>query len=414
MTVEKTPPNSAEVIEMAKALEAAGRQAKEPPTLVTASPYEWIELEDIPPRPWVYGQDYCRGVISLTIAPGGLGKSTLCLTEAVAMAAGRNLVAPCMDLEPLRVWYFNLEDPKQELQRKIAATCRHHEVCAEDIRGRLFINSGLDTPVITASDTEAGIVIEPVFESFSKAIQENQIDIVILDPFVSSHGLSENDNSKIDRVAKRWARLANDCGIAIGLVHHTRKNGGSGETDTESARGAKALTDAARIVRVLNRMTADEGQGAGLDLGEHRQHFRLSRDKANLAPAENEKHWMKLVSVYPNGKEDEPTASIGAVERWEYPSAYDGRTIEDLYAFQSALDKAADEGAPLAADMRAADWAGHVLASICQLSPDNKSDKIKIRRMITGYEKSGAIVREQADHPNRAGKRPVLKRGKSQ
>ncbi|MEM6410232.1 MAG: AAA family ATPase [Pseudomonadota bacterium] len=403
---DEQAPSGAEILHLAEVLNDVRNGSREAPTIVEPTPYDWIELEDIPPRPWIYGQDYCRGMITLTIAPGGLGKSTLCLTEAIAMASGRNLVAPCMDIKPLRAWYFNLEDPKQELQRKIAASCRHHGLKRHEIEGQLFIDSGLDTPLITATETEAGIVIEPVFQSIEKAVKALELDIIIVDPFVSSHSLGENDNSKIDRVAKRWAKLANDCNIAVSLVHHTRKNGGLGETDTESARGAKSLTDAARVVRVLNRMTKEEGERASLDLGEYRQYFRLNQDKANLAPAEHEHHWMRLVSVFPQNKEDDALVSVGVVERWDFPSAFEGVTVNHLYQFQKAID-----GEFPGADVRASDWAGHDLARVCGLSPDDPADKSKLKRMIAGYEKSGAIKRTPQQRKNGGGKRPVFEVG---
>ncbi|MEM9376192.1 MAG: AAA family ATPase [Pseudomonadota bacterium] len=396
-------PSGAEILHLAEVLNDVRNGTKEAPTIVEPTPYEWVELEDIPPRPWIYGQDYCRGVMTLTIAPGGLGKSTLCLTEAIAMASGRNLVAPCMNVDRAKAWYFNLEDPKQELQRKIAAACRYHGLSKEDLDSHLFVNSGLDTPLITASETETGIVIEPVFESIEKAVKAHSLDILIIDPFVSSHSLSENDNTKIDRIAKRWAKLANDCNIAVSLVHHTRKNNGMGSTDTESARGAKSLTDAARVVRVLNQMTKEEAEQAELELGQHRQFFRLNRDKANLAPAEHERQWMQIVSVYPQGQEDDANASVGAVTRWDFPSAFDGVTVNHLYQFQKAID-----GEFPGADVRASDWAGHDLARVCGLSPDDPADKSKLKRMIAGYEKTGAIKRIPQQRRNGSGKRPVF------
>lgn len=396
-------PSGAEILHLAEVLNDVRNGAKEAPTIVEPTPYEWVELEDIPPRPWIYGHDYCRGVMTLTIAPGGLGKSTLCLTEAIAMAAGRNLVAPCMNVDRAKAWYFNLEDPKQELQRKIAATCRYHGLSKDDLDSHLFVNSGLDTPLITAAETETGIVIEPVFESIEKAVKAHSLDILIIDPFVSSHSLSENDNTKIDRIAKRWAKLANDCNIAVSLVHHTRKNNGIGSTDTESARGAKSLTDAARVVRVLNQMTKEEAEQAELELGQHRQFFRLNRDKANLAPAEHERQWMQIVSVYPQGCEDDTNASVGAVTRWDFPSAFEGTPINQLREFQKAID-----GKQPGAHPRASDWAGHNLASICGLSPDDKADRRKLESMLAQYEKNGAIKRVPAKHPNRAGERFVF------
>jgi RecA-family ATPase len=83
---------------------------------------------------------------------------------------------------------------------------------------------------------------------------ERKIDVLTIDPFVSSHEVSENDNRAIDAVVKAWGRLADECNCSINLVHHVRKGNGT-EANADSARGAKALVDAARSVIVFNRMT---------------------------------------------------------------------------------------------------------------------------------------------------------------
>ena len=64
---------------------------------------------------------------------------------------------------------------------------------------------------------------------------------------------------------------------------------------TESSRGAKAKTDAARVVRVVNRMSKDEGEKAGVE--NHRLYFRTYNDKANLAPPADKSDWFELKSV---------------------------------------------------------------------------------------------------------------------
>ena len=56
-----------------------------------------VDAMTIPPRRFLYDNHYIRNFASITIATGGVGKSTLCLTEMIAMATGRNLlgVEPC-------------------------------------------------------------------------------------------------------------------------------------------------------------------------------------------------------------------------------------------------------------------------------------------------------------------------------
>jgi hypothetical protein len=49
-------------------------------------------LTAIPPREFYLGKQYQRGAVSGTMAPGGRGKSSLVLVEAVSMAVARKLL----------------------------------------------------------------------------------------------------------------------------------------------------------------------------------------------------------------------------------------------------------------------------------------------------------------------------------
>ena len=46
---------------------------------VVPSPFTLREPKLIPPRQWLYGTHLIRGFVSLTVAPGGLGKSSMVL-----------------------------------------------------------------------------------------------------------------------------------------------------------------------------------------------------------------------------------------------------------------------------------------------------------------------------------------------
>ena len=59
---------------------------------ITATPFVLRSEKDIPPREWLYGQHLIRGFVSLTIAPGGVGKTALLVLDSIAMASGRELV----------------------------------------------------------------------------------------------------------------------------------------------------------------------------------------------------------------------------------------------------------------------------------------------------------------------------------
>src|SRR5664279_4253052 len=113
----------------------------------SAEPYVWREPKTIPPRQWLHAGHYIRGFVSATIAPGGLGKSSLQLVEAIGMAVGRDLLRGTTSKMKLSVWYWNLEDPREEIDRRIAAILLHYKIHPGEIDGRLFVNSGRNEPL---------------------------------------------------------------------------------------------------------------------------------------------------------------------------------------------------------------------------------------------------------------------------
>ena len=232
------------------------------PRTIRATPFQWREAATIEPRDWLYGHHLIRKFLSATVAPGGMGKTQLIIAERLALATGRPLLGEAT--KRCKVWYWNGEDPRDELDRRFLATCLHYGISQADLEGRLFVDSGRDTPIVIAREERAGLVIaEPVVAAVIAAIKENGIDVFTVDPFVSSHEVSENDNAKINAVARQWAAIADECNCAIELVHHVRKTGGA-EITVEDARGASALHDAARSMRALNRMSDDEAKKAGM------------------------------------------------------------------------------------------------------------------------------------------------------
>jgi hypothetical protein len=352
------------------------------------TPFSWVDPALIPPRPWLYGRHYLRKQVSVTVAPGGLGKSSLGIVEAVAMASGRPLLGEWV-AGPIAVWVFNLEDPRDELQRRTAAAMLHHGVTPDALGGRLYMDTGRERPLCTAMQSRTGgaRIVAPVMEALEAQIRARRVDVLIVDPFVSSHQVSENDNGAVDLVAKAWARLADRCNCAVELVHHTRKLNGE-EGTTESGRGATALLAAARSGRVLNRMTDEMKADAGI-ADDPATYFAVTRDKANLAPA-GERLWRRMASVHlANGD------NVGVAEAWNWPRTFDGRTSDDLLAVQRAVDGKALRYS----DKVAQGWAGDAVAEVLGLDPTK--DRKRIKRMIDAWIASGALIKIDVEGPQR-------------
>jgi len=371
----------------------ASREERETAILaINPTPYSFIEPSALPRREWLYGTHYIRSFVSATVAPSGVGKSSLEIVEALAMASGK----PLLGVEPrgqFRVWLWNGEDPMDELNRRVAAAMQLHGLTREDIGGRLWLDSGRDIEIILATETRDGAKIsEPVERGLMQAITLNAFDVLQVDPFVSSHRVSENDNNAIDVVAKRWARIADRARVAVELVHHVRKLNGN-EVTVEDGRGASALIAAARPVRAIARMTKAEGTKLGLE-GLARRLFRFADGKNNLAlPADDGAEWFELASqALGNGAGDGLDAilggdHVGVVRRFVMPAESASLAGDDRGAALRLL--ASGEWRK---DVRAGDaWAGVAIGQAMRLDVGDTADMARVKAILSGWIKDGTL-----------------------
>jgi AAA domain len=380
---------------------ASGKKA-EAPQLIKATPYSWIAPETIPKRDFVYGKHLVRKFVSATVAPGGVGKSSLIVSETLAMISGQDLLG----VHPsgrYKVWLWNLEDPAEEIARHIQATAKHYGIGARDIEGHLFADSGRDQRLIIATTDRNGTsIVQPVVDSIVAEITGRGIDVLIIDPFVSSHQAPENDNGAMDRIVKEWGLVAERGNCAVELVHHSRKNA-SGETEitVESSRGGKALTDGCRSVRVLNRMSKEEGESAGVE--NPRVHFRTYIDKGNLAPPAENSDWFKLESVdlgnSPNGGFGD---NIGVVIPWKWPDPMADVSVTDLRNVQTLISKGRHRASP-----QAVDWVGKAVAEAMRLDLDKPADRRKAANLLKVWTASGALQRIE-ERDDKGNDRPFI------
>ena len=355
--------------------------------MIEAKLFVWRDPTSLPERPWVYGRLLLRGSVTAIVSPGGLGKTTLNIGTALALVSGRSLFGHKIIKGPHRVWLWNLEDSGDELERAISGAIKHWGLTPEDLGERLFVNSGLDGDrlcIATQTRDLGPRITEPVVEALKSQIRERRIDVLIIDPFVSSHMVSENDNMAVDMVVKQWSAIAAELGCAVVLVHHTRKVNGQ-TADAEAARGASALVNAARAVLVLNRMTEKEAKSYAIPPDEIRFYFRVTADKQNRAPP-SKADWYKLEGVMlengPHGGD-----SVGVVVPWNPPDAVASVSLEVL----AEVQRRADEGSFRESD-RAVDWIGHMVADVLDVDISNPAAKRRIKLLIATWIAAGDLM----------------------
>jgi hypothetical protein len=363
---------------------AAAHSPESKTPAIYATPYVCRDPATIPLRPYLYGRSLIRKFVSVVIGQTGLGKSTLSGAETLAQATAKNLLGVHVP-EPLRVWLWNLEDPQEETERKLAAAMLHYGLTAEDIGDRLFVDSGRDQPLVIAEMTRNGaMIVRPVVDSLVAELIRRRIDIIKIDPFVSSHTVPENDNGAMDMIVKEWGKVAERANCAVELYHHPRKSNGA-EVTAEDGRGGSAFVSGARVKRPLNRMTQAEGDQAGVK--NHRLYFRIISD-TNLAPPADKSDWYKLVSIdLGNGPLNGPGDSVGVVTKWEWPDPLAGMTAADFDKVAAVIRAGKWRESP-----QASKWVGRAVAEALALNADNKADKAKILGMLKVWRAAGSLV----------------------
>lgn len=326
------------------------------------------------PREFLCGPAYQRRQVCLTIAPAGVGKTSLLIAEAVHMAAGKKLfVKPT---KPLRVWLFNGEESIDEIERRIAAVCKLHGIHVRDIEDTLFVNSGRDAPMelVTNEKPENGLINQRILKLADYL--NDKVDVIIADPFISTHSVTENDNTAIDKVAKGWALLAERGNCAVHLVHHSRKTP-PGQVVVDSGRGASSLLAAVRYARTLNQMTVEDGRK--LQIQDIRSYVKINVGKENNSKT-SENLWFKLESVCLDNDLTidgvyYPSDEVGAVSAVLLKITDDNLTDDERNAVLLTA-----KGTYIAYNAQSQDWCGIEIARIIGL--DKVKDKSKIKSII--------------------------------
>ncbi|TGQ19306.1 ATPase [Mesorhizobium sp. M00.F.Ca.ET.217.01.1.1] len=373
--------------------EARHKDEYAPP--ITITPYTWKDPTKLPRREFAFGNHYVRKYVSVTVAPGGLGKTSNSIVEALSMTSNKMLTGTKPD-DRLRVWLFNAEDPRDELERRIQAAAKHYNLSPDDMNGYLFVDTGREQELVVAVDDKKGVKIQvPIVEAVVEQIQRHKIDVMIVDPFVSTHGVNENDNGAIDKVAKLWGHIADETNCAIDIVHHLRKVADR-EATVEDARGAVALIGAARSVRVLNRMSDEQAHEAGIDRNDRFSYFYITQGKANLTKQDHRADWRKLESVAlgngltRRGSPSKPQDFAGVVVKWTWPSAEESVgevTPEQMAGITNAI-RSGDHKMHPAADT----WVGKVVAYELGLDLSIKADKARVTRLVKAWIDDGLLT----------------------
>lgn len=271
------------------------------PKTVTAN----FDPAQLPERKWIVYGSVLMGHVSIIVGPGGVCKSIYTLVMCILVAARgtrseTDLIGPVQRYAKTLV--INNEDDQVEMERRIAAVMLAYGIQPSELEDRFFYESGYGARRLICDETADGEVIRtPFVDRLVAYIKANGIKLIVIDPFVSTHRSSENDNSKIDDVVQIYKGIAAVTGCAIVLVHHVRKGSGDEVPTIEASRGGKALSDGCRVGEIILPLPQSDKKLFGLSEEETRDIVRMDSVKANYS-RKGAGVYFKLESVkLPNG-----------------------------------------------------------------------------------------------------------------
>jgi hypothetical protein len=372
--------------------------------------YDMFDGASIEPRRWIYGNHYLRSFVSVLASAGGIGKTSLQIVEALAIVTGRPLLGEEVK-ERTNVWIVNLEDPLEEIQRRVIAAMQHYKITPEEVRGRLFVNAGRDFSLKFGIQTREGVLPNTkLVEYLCKQIPQKKIGCVFIDPFVGAHSINENDNMAVNAIVAEIRRVADETKSAIGLVHHIRKGNGE-DASIDSVRGAGSLIGAARAARVVNKVSEDDAMKLGVDVDKAKGIFRVDDGKANLSPPADKSTYRQMIGVKIDNGE-----WIGVCVPFDLPDEWKGMTdaVVNEMLRMIELGPKTEDGSQEYYSIRPQDkdrFVGRVVTTFAFDDPKHMKNDGQAKRIIKTWHDKGLIeefeYRSESQRKDRKGVRPV-------
>lgn len=354
--------------------------------------YDMFDGASLPRRQWLYGTHYLRGFVSVLASAGGIGKTSLQIVEALAMVTGKPLLGEVVH-ETCNVWIINLEDPLEEMQRRIIAAMQHYNIKPEEVKGRLFVDAGRDFSMTFAVQTRDGVIPnDALVDHLIKKIPERKIGMTFIDPFVGAHQVSENDNGAVNDVVAQIRRVADETNSGMGLVHHIRKGNGE-DANVDSIRGAGSLIGAARAARVINKITEDEAVRLGVSEKEASGLFRVDDGKANLAPPTHAAVYRKMI-----GQQIANGEWVGVAIEYKMPDEWAGMTTEVTNNILRQIDNGVqnqDGEEYFSKNVQAKErWVGNLITSYPFDKAEDHKSQAQAKIILDRWFKEGLLIEE--------------------
>ena len=202
------------------------------PPAAPPEPLRVLKVADVPPEPkgqsdWLVEHLWAHQAVGVLGGSPKSCKTYLALEIALAVATG----TPCLGRfhvpEPGPVLLFAAEDTPVNIRARLRDLAQVRSVDFDAL------------PVFLILTDQLRLDLKPDLERLVHAIHARQPRLLILDPFVRMHRLQENSAQEISGLLADLRALQRRFGLAVLLVHHTRKT--NGQASGQDLRGSGDL-----------------------------------------------------------------------------------------------------------------------------------------------------------------------------
>ena len=227
--------------------------------------------------------------LALVAAPGGVGKTTTELYEAICIALKLPLWG-CEVINPGKTLFITAEDSSdllaarlREIMDAMGLTPDERRIAREsiavwDVSGEMIRLAQLDK--------SGNIELTDLADSIVTAYQGDNLVQVVFDPVISFGPGERVINDGEQAIVTACRRIIRGLNCCVRLIHHTGKaNARAGAIDQYASRGGTALPDGSRMVTILSSVrdtTQTPPDGFALAPGD--SGFVMARAKLSYAP----------------------------------------------------------------------------------------------------------------------------------
>jgi len=281
----------------------AGVKIVAPPTVFEASGLDFgnaITPQALTPRPWLVDRTLMHGTVTVLLAAGSAGKSTVSLALAAHVALGREFAGRKVH-KACKVIVYNGEDDLMEQSRRLFAVCYSYGLDFNEVKKNVLLLSPREMRLtVVTKDGYKPQRNDILLDQLTNKAKSNGVGLIVIDPLVKIHQCDENDNVEMDYVMDALTDVAQKADTAIMLLHHTTKGGDRQEArvgNMDIARGASSVVNAARIAFTLLNASQQDAEDYGLQDEERHTWVRLDDAKMNLQLASVNATWFRKEGV---------------------------------------------------------------------------------------------------------------------